>query len=300
MVSILKETDFPNLRLASRGKVRDIYDLGDKLLIVATDRISAFDCVLPTPIPEKGRVLNSLSAFWFRQTSWLIENHLMTTDMHSLPDEVKPYARILTGRAMLAKKAIPLPVECVVRGYLAGSAWREYKETGKVCGIELPPGLVEGQELPKPIFTPATKAAEGHDENVTERQIRDLLGNAVTDRLKEVSLAIYRFARDYAKDRGAIIADTKFEFGYLGEKIILIDEVLTPDSSRFWPAEDYRPGQAQPSFDKQYVRDYLESVGWDKRPPAPQLPPEVVEQTRLKYREAFQRLTGEELPPADD
>lgn len=300
MVSILRETDFPNLRLVNRGKVRDIYDLGDKLLIVATDRISAFDCVLPTPIPEKGRVLNSLSAFWFRQTSWLIENHLITTDMNALPDEAKPYAPLLAGRAMLTKKAIPLPVECVVRGYLAGSAWREYRETGAVCGIELPPGLQEGQELGKPIFTPATKAAEGHDENVTEQQIRDLLGNAVTDRLKEVSLAIYRFARDYARDRGVIIADTKFEFGYLGEKIILIDEVLTPDSSRFWPAEDYRPGRPQPSFDKQYVRDYLESVGWDKQPPAPELPPEVVEQTRLKYREAFRRLTGEDLPPSDD
>lgn len=296
----MRETDFPNLRLVNRGKVRDIYDLGDRLLIVATDRISAFDCVLPTPIPEKGRVLNSLSAFWFRQTSWLIENHLITTDMNALPDDAKPYAPLLTGRAMLTKKAIPLPVECVVRGYLAGSAWREYRETGAVCGIELPPGLQEGQELDKPIFTPATKAAEGHDENVTEQQIRDLLGNAVTDRLKEVSLAIYRFARDYARDRGVIIADTKFEFGYLGEKIILIDEVLTPDSSRFWPAENYRPGRPQPSFDKQYVRDYLESIGWDKQPPAPELPPEVVEQTRIKYREAFRRLTGEELPPSDD
>jgi phosphoribosylaminoimidazole-succinocarboxamide synthase len=287
------ETHLPKLRLRGRGKVRDIYDLDDALLIVASDRISAFDVVMPDPIPDKGRILTQLSLYWFRQMEDLIENHLLAMEVKDFPTPCQEYAEVLEGRSMLVKKAQPLPVECVVRGYLSGSGWREYQEAGETSGVKLPPGLQESSPLPAPIFTPASKAEMGtHDENITFAEVKRLLGGERAEKVREVSVRIYERARGIADAKGIIIADTKFEMGLLDGRLILIDEVLTPDSSRFWPKDQYRPGGPQPSFDKQFLRDYLLSLNWPKRPPAPQLPPAIIEKTRDKYLEALRRLTG--------
>jgi phosphoribosylaminoimidazole-succinocarboxamide synthase len=283
--------------LHARGKVRDIYEAGGDLLMVASDRISAFDVVLPTPIPDKGRVLAGLSMFWFERSADIVRNHVLTADVDRFPVEFRDHREELAGRAMLVRRARVVPIECVARGYLAGSGWKEYRATGGVCGIELPPGLIESDRLPEPIFTPATKAAEGHDENISLDRAAELVGEGLAQRLKELTLGLYEFAAAVALERGIIVADTKFEFGFAGGDLILVDEVLTPDSSRFWPADRYEPGGAQPSFDKQYVRDWLDASGWDHEPPAPQLPPEVVGQTAVRYREAYERITGE---PFDD
>jgi phosphoribosylaminoimidazole-succinocarboxamide synthase len=279
--------------LHARGKVRDIYEAGDDLLMVASDRISAFDVVLPTPIPDKGRVLTGLSLFWFERSADIVANHLLTADVERFPAEFRDHREELAGRAMLVKRARVVPIECVARGYLSGSGWKEYRETGRVCGIELPEGLVESDRLPEPIFTPATKAAEGHDENISLEKAAELVGQGLAQKLKELTLTLYDFAAALAMERGIIVADTKFEFGFADGKLILVDEVLTPDSSRFWPADRYRPGGPQPSFDKQYVRDWLDGSGWDHEPPAPELPPDVVGQTAVRYREAYERITGE-------
>ena len=292
-MSVIRETNFPGIAPAARGKVRDIYDLGDKLLIVATDRLSAFDVVMPTPIPDKGRVLTQLSLFWFELLKSVIPNHVL--DAAEFPPPFRAYREQLAGRAMLVKKTQPLPVECVVRGYLSGSGWKEYQAEGKVCGITLPAGLRESEKLPEPIFTPATKASTGHDENIPFERAAEMLGKPLAEKVRAVSLDIYNHAAAYAAPRGVLLADTKFEFGLLGEELIWIDEALTPDSSRFWPAAQYKPGGAQPSFDKQFVRDYLERIQWPKTPPGPELPPDVVAATRAKYREAFRILAGHEL-----
>ncbi|NPB09027.1 MAG: phosphoribosylaminoimidazolesuccinocarboxamide synthase [Thermodesulfobacteria bacterium] len=289
------ETDFPKLKLLHRGKVRDLYDLDDALLMVATDRISAFDVVMPTPIPDKGKVLTQMSLFWFDFLKDVVPNHLLTANVEEYPEEAREYAEVLRDRSMLVKKAKPLPVECIVRGYLAGSGLKEYRRSGTVCGIKLPPGLKEADRLPEPIFTPSTKAQEGHDVNITFEECADLIGREMAERVRDLSLEIYRRAADYAEERGIIIADTKFEFGLLNGDLILIDEVLTPDSSRFWPKEEYEPGRPQKSFDKQFLRDWLEEIGWDKKPPAPELPEEIVQKTRARYLEALKRLTGKEL-----
>lgn len=291
----LIETNLADVPLLARGKVRDIYDLGSQLLIVATDRISAFDVVMPNGIPDKGRVLTQMSLFWFDFTEDIAENHLATADATEYPACIGKYLEVLAGRSMLVRRAEVVPVECVARGYLAGSGWREYQQRGSVCGIKLPEGLRESEQLPQPIFTPATKAESGHDENISPEQAREIAGSETYDRLEELSLAIYQKAADHARQRGIIIADTKFEFGFAGGKLILIDEVLTPDSSRFWPSDEYQPGRSQRSFDKQPVRDYLDSLGWDRTPPAPQLPPEVVQSTTERYREALRLLTGQSL-----
>jgi phosphoribosylaminoimidazole-succinocarboxamide synthase len=289
----LMETHFPNLNLINRGKVRDIYDLGEQLLIVATDRISAFDVVMPNPIPGKGRILTQLSKFWFSQMAPLVPNHLIATEVEDFPASCRPYEQDLAGRSMLVKKAVPLPVECIVRGYLSGSGWKDYQQTGQVCGIALPKGLKESDRLDQPIFTPSTKAEVGaHDENIPVDEVVRKLGPAVTDRLAEVSLAVYEKARRLGEEKGIIIADTKFEFGFQDGTLLLIDEVLTPDSSRFWPRDQYRPGGPQVSFDKQFLRDYLESLHWDKKPPAPPLPADIIEKTRAKYDEALRIFTG--------
>jgi phosphoribosylaminoimidazole-succinocarboxamide synthase len=293
MASVIAQTDFPTLKLRGRGKVRDLYDLGDKLLIVATDRLSAFDVVLPTPIPDKGRVLTQLSVFWFEKLAKLVPNHIISAT--KFEGELAPYADVLRGRAMLVQRTEPLPVECVVRGYLSGSGWKDYQKTGAVCGIPLPAGLRDSDKLPEPIFTPSTKATTGHDENISFAEVEKLIGSPLAKRVSTLSLEIYQRAADYAAERGIIIADTKFEFGLLGGELIWIDEALTPDSSRFWPASLYKPGVTQPSFDKQYVRDYLERVGWNKQPPGPELPADVVANTRAKYREAYERVTGSSL-----
>lgn len=292
----LSQTSLPDLQLSRRGKVRDVYDIDDeRLLIVATDRISAFDCILPTPIPRKGEVLTALSRFWFEKLAGIVPNHLITTNLDEMPDSVRRSTE-LQGRAMLARKTKVFPVECVVRGYLVGSGWKDYLRTGEVCGHKLPDNLLESAELSEPIFTPSTKAEQGHDENISEAAVRDLLGAETTDYLRDTSLRLYTEARQYARGRGIIIADTKFEFGRdANGEIILIDEALTPDSSRFWPAESYSPGKSQPSFDKQFVRDYLETLTWDKRPPAPPLPAEVAKATTARYLEAYRLLTGREL-----
>jgi phosphoribosylaminoimidazole-succinocarboxamide synthase len=285
-----------DLPLVARGKVRDIYDLGDKLLIVATDRISAFDVVLPTGIPDKGLVLTQLSAFWFELTGDIVPNHfLQVVDRTRIPGVDRDLPREMIGRAMLVQKAERIDVECVVRGYITGSGWKDYQQEGEISGLKLPPGLKESQELFEPIFTPTTKAEQGHDLPITYQQVAELAGKHAANAVRLRSLAVYRYGRDYARERGIIIADTKFEFGWLNDEVILIDECLTPDSSRFWPADQYKSGGPQPSFDKQYVRDYLEDIAWNKAPPAPELPPEVVERTAEKYREAFERLTGREL-----
>lgn len=288
----LLTTDLGSIPLLFRGKVRDIYDLGDRLLLVATDRISAFDVVLPTPIPDKGAVLTRLSAFWFELTRDIVPNHLVAVDVDAFPAILQPYRDQLGRRATLARRTERIDVECVVRGYLAGSAWSEYQKHGTVCGERLPTGLRESEQLPEPIFTPATKAATGHDENISIPRMRDLVGSDLTDQLIQASLAVYRFATEYARARGIIIADTKMEFGLTDDGLILIDELLTPDSSRFWAADTYRVGESQPSFDKQYVRDYLETLDWNKTAPAPRLPDEVIRRTGEKYREALDRLTG--------
>lgn len=295
----LVETNFSDLKLLARGKVRDVYEVDDAhLLIVATDRISAFDCILPTPIPRKGEVLTNISAFWFENLNKIgIAHHLITTDTEKMPESLQKHADTLRGRSMFVKRTKVFPVECVVRGYLSGSGWKDYKATGEVCGHKLPAGLRESGRLPETIFTPATKAAEGHDENISEAQMREIVGAETTEKLKNLSLKIYNFAADYARERGIILADTKFEFGAdESGGIILIDEVLTPDSSRFWAQSTYEVGKAQPSFDKQFVRDYLETLDWNKQPPAPALPPEIAAATSAKYLEAFVLLTGNNLP----
>ena len=294
--SALLQTDFPDLELFASGKVRDVYQVGsDHLLFVATDRISAFDYVLATGIPHKGRVLTQLSLFWFDFLKDVVPNHLVTADVSSYPAEVKPYADQLRGRSMLVQRAEMFPVECVVRGYLSGSGWKEYKASGSVCGIKLPSGLRESEQLPEPIFTPATKATTGHDENISFEHMTQLVQPEDARQLRDLSLAIYKKAADYARQKGIIIADTKFEFGRTAAGITLADEVLTPDSSRFWPADKYEPGMSQQSFDKQYVRDYLEEIHWNKQPPAPALPAEVARKTSEKYVEAYRQLTGREL-----
>jgi phosphoribosylaminoimidazole-succinocarboxamide synthase len=293
MNPIVFQTEFPGLHLRGRGKVRDIYDLGDKLLIVATDRLSAFDVVLPTPIPDKGRVLTQLSVFWFERLAGVLPNHVIAS--RDFPGELAKYSAALDGRAMLVRKTEPIPIECVVRGYIVGSGWKDYQKTQSICGIPLPAGLRESDRLPEPIFTPSTKATTGHDENISFEDAAKTIGRPLAERLRDVSLEIYRRAAEFASARGIIIADTKFEFGLLGDQLIWIDEALTPDSSRFWPASQYQPGKPQPSFDKQYVRDYLERIGWNKQPPGPELPADVVAATRDKYREAYQRITGSAL-----
>jgi phosphoribosylaminoimidazole-succinocarboxamide synthase len=278
--------------LHGRGKVRDIYQAGDDLLMVASDRISAFDAVLPTDIPDKGRVLTALTLFWLEQTSDIVPNHLLTADAREFPAPFTADPE-LAGRAMLVRRADMVPVECVARGYLSGSGWKEYRAQQSVCGVPLPAGLRESDRLPEPIFTPATKAETGHDENISIERAGELIGEGLAQRLKELTLAVYGRGADVARERGIILADTKFEFGFAGGELILCDEVMTPDSSRFWPADRYEPGGAQPSFDKQYVRDWLDASGWDHEPPAPELPTDVVEQTAARYREAYERLTGE-------
>jgi phosphoribosylaminoimidazole-succinocarboxamide synthase len=294
--TVLLHTDFPDLELYASGKVRDVYRLGQEhLLFVATDRISAFDCVLASGIPHKGRVLTQISLFWFEFLGGLVPNHLVTADVDRYPAAVRKYADQLQGRSMMVVRGDMVPIECVVRGYLSGSAWKEYKASGRVCGIELPAGLKESDPLPEPIFTPATKAVTGHDENISFEQMARLVGSALSGQLRDLSLEIYSKAAAYARQKGIIIADTKFEFGNTPAGITLADEVLTPDSSRFWPADKYQPGRAQDSFDKQYVRDYLEEIRWNKQPPAPALPPEVARKTSEKYVEAYRWLTGHEL-----
>jgi phosphoribosylaminoimidazole-succinocarboxamide synthase len=292
-VRVIKETRFAGISPAARGKVRDIYDLGDQLLIVATDRLSAFDVVLPTPIPDKGRVLTQLSLFWFNLLRDVIPNHVLSAT--DFPPPFDSYEDDLAGRSMIVRKTQPLSIECVVRGYVSGSGWKDYRATGKICGIALPAGLRESDRLPEPLFTPSTKATAGHDENISFDQAASLVGKELAERVRTISLEIYRRAAAYAEPRGVILADTKFEFGLLGNELIWIDEALTPDSSRFWPAAQYKPGGPQPSFDKQFVRDYLERIQWPKTPPGPELPPEVVAATRAKYREAYRILSGHEL-----
>ena len=295
--TVLLETDFADLELYASGKVRDLYRVdNERLLFVATDRISAFDYVLASGIPNKGRVLTQLSLFWFDFLQDIVPNHLVTADVNRYPAHLRPYAEQLQGRSMLVIRADMVAIECVVRGYLSGSGWKDYQQSGKVCGIELPAGLRESDKLPEPIFTPATKAISGHDENITFEEMAQRAGPKVSERLRDISLKIYRKAAEHALARGIIIADTKFEFGRTPRGLVLADEVLTPDSSRFWPADGYQPGRSQPSFDKQFVRDYLEKIRWNKRPPAPALPADVVHETSEKYMEAYRRLTGHELP----
>jgi phosphoribosylaminoimidazole-succinocarboxamide synthase len=293
MSQLVLQTEFPDLKLAGRGKVRDIYDLGDSLLIVTTDRISAFDVIMNEGIPDKGYVLTQISAFWFRQMEEIIPNHIISTEVKDFPAACQKYAAILEGRSMLVKKAKPLPAECIVRGYLSGSGWKDYRTTGAVCGITLPAGLVESDRLPEPIFTPSTKAELGtHDENITFAQMEALCGKELAAKVRDVTLRIYAKARDIADAKGIIIADTKFEYGMYEGELIIIDECMTPDSSRFWPKDGYKPGGPQPSFDKQFLRDYLETLDWNKTAPAPPLPEEIVRKTGEKYMEALIRLTG--------
>jgi phosphoribosylaminoimidazole-succinocarboxamide synthase len=293
---VVSMTEFKSLTLKGRGKVRDIYDLGDRLLIVATDRISAFDVVMPNPIPDKGRILTQLSGFWFNLTKGIVPNHILSIEVKDYPKECQPYQEMLRDRSMLVVKTEVLPVECVVRGYLSGSGWEEYQKTGEVCGIKLPKGLLESSRLEEPIFTPATKAEMGlHDENISFEKVEKTIGRDFAKKMKSLSLAIYKKARDFAEQRGILIADTKMEFGVKAGKLILIDELLTPDSSRFWPRDEYQPGGPQRSFDKQFLRDYLLSIRWNKNPPAPQLPEEIVKKTREKYLEAYEKLVGKAL-----
>jgi phosphoribosylaminoimidazole-succinocarboxamide synthase len=291
------QLELPGVKKIKSGKVREIFDLGEQLLFVASDRISAFDVIMPNGIPRKGEVLTQISYFWFAQTESFQPNHLVSRADQPLPEQLQPFATQLARRSMIVKKCKPLAIECVVRGYLAGSGWKEYQKTQTVCGIKLPAGLKESSELPQPIFTPATKAETGHDENISSEQARTIVGAHIAEQARAASLKLYNFAFDYARRRGIIIADTKFEFGLAdgGNTLILIDEVLTPDSSRFWPADQYAPGKSQPSFDKQFVRDYLETLDWDKKPPGPKLPEQVVAKTTAKYLEAYERLTGRKL-----
>jgi phosphoribosylaminoimidazole-succinocarboxamide synthase len=286
--------DLPGIKKLRSGKVREVFDLGETLLFVVTDRLSAFDVILPDPIPQKGAVLNQLSAFWFRRFHE-IDNHFVTADFDEFPKELQPFRNQLAGRSMIVRKTKPLTVECVVRGYLAGSGWKEYQKSQSVCGIKLPPGLRLASRLPEPIFTPSTKADEGHDENIDMKECARILGDEMATRVRDLSLEIYSRGREHAAQRGIIVADTKFEFGTVDGKLVLIDECLTPDSSRFWPADQYIVGQSPPSYDKQFVRDYLETLDWDKSPPAPKLPAEVIEKTTAKYLEAYERLTGSAL-----
>jgi phosphoribosylaminoimidazole-succinocarboxamide synthase len=296
-LKIVTKTNIDKYPLLSRGKVRDIYEIDDKsLLIVTTDRMSAFDVVMQDPIPYKGVVLNQITLFWMDMFKDIVENHLITPDVSEFPQNLKPYGDELEGRSVLVKKAGPLPIECIVRGYISGSGWKDYQKTGQVCGYQLPSGLVQSQKLEQPLFTPSTKAEVGdHDENITINEARLRIGNVLAGKVEELSLAIYRKGRDYAADKGIIVADTKFEFGEVDGRLMLIDEVLTPDSSRFWPADRYEPGKGQPSFDKQYLRDWLETTGWDKKVPAPALPGEIIEETKDRYLLAYRLLTGREL-----
>lgn len=295
MYNVILETDISGVKPFSVGKVRDIYNLDDRLLIIATDRLSAFDIVLPTGIPYKGKVLNALSVFWFSLTKHIIDNHLINADVNEFPEKLQPYKEILDGRSMIVKKAKRINLECVVRAYLSGSAWKAYREKGEICGIKLPSGLKESDKLPEPIFTPTSKADSGHDMELTYLEAEKLVSKNIFEEVKEKSLQILITAGKEAESKGIIIADTKFEFGIYDGKVILIDEVLTPDSSRFWPMDDYKPGRSQKSFDKQYVRDYLEEIKWDKNPPAPELPDKVVKKTTEKYLEAYKKITGREL-----
>src|ERR1700726_1140024 len=296
MSAVISQTDFAGLNLRARGKVRDIYELGDQLLIVATDRLAAFDVVLPTPIPDKGRVLTQLSLFWFEKLASIVPNHVISAD--NFAGVLAPYADALQGRAMLVRRTEPVPIECVVRGYLSGSGWKDYQKTGAVCGIALPAGLRESDALPEPIFTPATKAQTGHDENISFERMVSIVGEELSTRLRDLTLKIYQQAVDYARPRGIILADTKFEFGMINGVMTLADEVLTPDSSRFWPVDTYKAGGPQPSYDKQYVRDYLESIHWNKQPPPPALPDEVARRTSEKYQDAYRALSGRALNSA--
>jgi len=295
----LLETSLDGLTLSRRGKVRDVYEVGEYLLIVATDRISAFDFVLGSGIPDKGKVLTQMSAFWFEQLDGVVAHHLVSTDADQFPEPARRHADLLRGRSMLVRRTDPLPVECVARGYLSGSGWKQYRQDGRVCGVGLPAGLRESDRLPAPIFTPATKAESGHDINITEAEAGALVGTGRIATLRDLTLAIYERGTRHAESRGIIVADTKVEFGVVrdagGESLILIDEVLTPDSSRFWPQDGYEPGRSQPSFDKQYVRDYLETIGWNKQPPVPTLPDDVVDRTREKYLEAYRLISGRPL-----
>ena len=288
---VLRETRLPGVELFSRGKVRDIYKLDAGLLIVATDRISAFDVILPKGIPGKGCVLTQLSCFWLRNLADIVPNHLITANLDEYPDLLQPFRDQLEGRSMLVRQTKAIPIECVARGYLAGSGWKEYQSQGSVCGISLPAGLRQADRLPEPIFTPATKAETGHDENIPYEEAARRVGEETAHRLRELTLALYKRGKDYAEGRGILLADTKFEFGWVGSELILIDEVLTPDSSRFWPKKEYEPGKPQPSFDKQFVRDYLESIHWNKQPPPPNLPRDIIERTAAKYQEALSLLT---------
>jgi phosphoribosylaminoimidazole-succinocarboxamide synthase len=292
---VLLTCELPGIKKIKSGKVREIFDLGETLLLVATDRISAFDCILPTGIPDKGRVLNQISAFWFQQTQHILPNHCLAVAWKDFPANLKPFEKQLRGRAMIVRKAQILPVESIVRGYLIGSGWKDYQKTGKVCGIQLRPGYKMADKLDKALFTPSTKAEAGHDENISFDEVVKLVGAERAAQVRDASLALYNFAADYARQRGIIIADTKFEFGTIGGQLTLADEALTPDSSRFWPAATYAPGASPASFDKQFVRDYLETLTWDKTPPAPPLPPDVAAKSREKYLEAFRLLTGREL-----
>ena len=294
-VKAIYQTELEGVPLVSRGKVRDIYDLGEHLLIVATDRLSAFDYILPNPIPDKGKVLNQIAEFWFLRSERICLHHVIETDVEHFPEVLKPYADQLRGRSTLAQKLDMLPVECVARGYLAGSGWKEYQESRTVCGIALPDGLKESDKLPEPIFTPATKAEEGHDINIPFEEVERMIGKDRAAEVRDMTLNLYQAGSEYAATRGIIIADTKFEFGYDGDQLIIADEMLTPDSSRFWPADKYEPGKGQPSFDKQFVRDYLLSIGWDKQPPVPELPEEIVQGARERYLEIFRILTGRDI-----
>ena len=293
---VLLKSDLEGLKLVKRGKVRDVYEVEDKLLIVATDRMSAFDVVMDDPIPDKGKILTGISLFWFKKLEFVVENHIISTNPAEYPGPCQPYQEQLKGRSMLVKKAEPLLVECIVRGYLSGSGWAEYQSEGQICGIPLPQGLVESEKLPEPIFTPSTKAEHGlHDENISFERVIEILGKETAEKIRDLSLKIYEFGRDIAAQKGIIIADTKFEFGFEGGRLLLIDEVLTPDSSRFWPTDTYRSGGPQKSFDKQFLRDYLNSLDWPKEPPPPQLPQDIIDKTREKYLEALERLTGHGL-----
>jgi phosphoribosylaminoimidazole-succinocarboxamide synthase len=289
------QLDLPGIKKVRSGKVREVFDLGDRFLLVASDRISAFDVIMPNGIPHKGAVLTQISHFWFEKFASLVPNHLLAKANDPLPANLQPFADKLAKRSMIVKKAKPLAIECIVRGYLSGSGLKEYKKSQTVCGIQLPAGLVDSSELPEPIFTPSTKAEQGHDENINFEQACKIVGTELATQARDLSLMIYKAGRDFARERGIIIADTKFEFGLFDDKLILIDEVLTPDSSRFWPADQYAPGKGQPSFDKQFVRDYLETLAWDKTPPGPKLPEDVVAKTSAKYLEAYENLTGEKL-----
>ncbi len=290
----MRSLDLPGIPKLRSGKVREVFDLGDNLLFVATDRLSAFDVILPDPIPDKGAVLNQISAFWFRRFDF-VPNHLITSDINHFPSQLAPFTEQLERRSMLVRKTKPLPVECVVRGYLAGSGWKDYQQTGSISGVALPEGLQLASKLPEPIFTPSTKSEAGHDENIDWKKCCEMIGRDVAERVRDLTLKIYEAGREHAANCGIIVADTKFEFGLLGDEVLLIDECLTPDSSRFWPADQYVVGQSPPSFDKQFVRDYLETLDWDKTPPGPKLPADIIEKTAAKYRDAFERLTGAAL-----